>query len=215
MTNAIEAINDPDRFGSEFITNFAATVATPSVIAQTARTVDPTLRETKPDETIGLGKTELLFKEIQNKIKARTPGFSDTLPPKIGLWGEAIAFEGGLGPDLISPIYTRKWKNDFITQEVLRLDANPGFIPRDAFGTDLSPEEFKILSQIAGKSARQFIEPIILSPTWDTVPDALKKTMIDQIFESSRALARAKVLPMIAKRVGKTKRLEAEEFSGR
>lgn len=215
MTNAIEAINDPDRFGSEFITNFAATVATPSVIAQTARTTDPVLRETKPDETIGLGKTELLFTEILNKIKARTPGFSDTLPPKIGLWGEAIAFEGGLGPDLISPIYTRKWKDDFITQEVLRLDASPGFIPRDAFGTDLSPAEFKTMSELAGRSARNVAESIVLSPTWDTLPDVAKKLVFDEIFKSSRALARAQILPEIAGRVKETKRQEAEAFGGR
>ena len=213
MTNAIEAINDPDRFGSEFITNFAATIATPSIIAQTARTTDPTLRETRPDETIGLGKTELLFQEILNKIKARTPGFSDTLPPKIGLWGEAISFEGGLGPDIISPIYTRKWKNDFITQEILRLDASPGFIPRQAFEVDLSPEEFTQLSQIAGKSARKFLESIVLSPAWDTMPDALKKLTIEQTFKSSRDLARARILPLLVGRVKEASKTKAKKFT--
>jgi hypothetical protein len=46
------------------------------------------------------------------KIYAATPGLSSTLPNDVNIWGEEIIYEGGLGPDIITPIYTNTPKYD-------------------------------------------------------------------------------------------------------
>jgi hypothetical protein len=48
-----------------------------------------------------------------NKIYGSTPGLSKDLPADVNIWGEEIQYEGGLGPDLVTPIYTNTPKFDF------------------------------------------------------------------------------------------------------
>ncbi len=40
-----------------------------------------------------------------NKIMSATPGLASNLPIDVNVWGEEIRYEGGLGPDIITPIY--------------------------------------------------------------------------------------------------------------
>lgn len=46
------------------------------------------------------------------KIYGATPGLSKNLPADVNIWGEEIHYEGGLGPDIVTPIYTNTPKFD-------------------------------------------------------------------------------------------------------
>lgn len=189
ISDAIEAINDPDRNGEGYIRKLAGTVV-PSVSAQIAREVDPVLRDTTADPLSDFKTIE----GIINQIKSRIPGFSDRLPARIDMWGEPIVFEGGLGPDLISPIYTKNWRNDKPTQELLRLDVIPGRLKREIGGAELKPEEFKEMSILAGKMMRSLMEPFINSSGYDKIPDLAKEKTLEQMMRASRDFANAKML---------------------
>lgn len=47
-----------------------------------------------------------IWERTINKIYGGTPGLSADLPADVNVWGQDIIYEGGLGPDIITPIYT-------------------------------------------------------------------------------------------------------------
>jgi hypothetical protein len=56
---------------------------------------------------------------IIEKIQSRIPGWSDSLPPRRNIFGEPIVLSGGLGPDIMSPIYTSSDKHDPVAEEIV------------------------------------------------------------------------------------------------
>ncbi len=187
ISNAIGAVDNPDRNGEAYIRRLAGTIV-PSISAQLARVVDPVLRDVRPDPEL-----EGAFRTIQgiiNVIKSRIPGWSKTLPPQIDMWGDPIVFEGGLGPDIISPLYVKTWKNDLPTQELLRLDVIPGALRDTIGGAKLTREEFKDMSVVAGKTMRGLMENFINSPGYKNLPDIGKESALRVIMRVSRDFAR-------------------------
>ena len=110
MSEMIHAMDDPDRYGPNYIKQFAGT-AIPTGIAQIERTMYPELSD---------ARTAL------DAIKSRVPGFSNDLPTRRNVWGEKITFNGALGPDLISPIFTSSEKDSPIDKEILRMAKSGG-----------------------------------------------------------------------------------------
>jgi hypothetical protein len=92
-------------------------------LGQMARLDDPVMREVN---------------SILDAFKAKIPGLSSTLPPRRNLWGEPIMLEGGLGPDLISPIYTTTNKLDSVAQELARLQIPVGMPGKNIEGVPLT-----------------------------------------------------------------------------
>lgn len=81
-----------------------AGTAVPSGVAQLERTLSPELSATQG---------------IIEKMKSRIPGFSDDLPPRRNIFGEPIVLSGGIGPDIMSPLYTSTDKKDKIADEIV------------------------------------------------------------------------------------------------
>jgi hypothetical protein len=102
MSDIIQAMDDPDRYGDRYLKKLFGTVV-PTGVAQVERVMSPEMKEVT---------------DYIDAIKARTPGWSDTLPRRRNLWGEAIRFEGGIGPDIASPIYTSRAKASPIDKEL-------------------------------------------------------------------------------------------------
>lgn len=85
-----------------------AGTAVPSGVAQLERTLSPELSATQG---------------IIEKLKSRIPGFSDDLPPRRNIFGEPIVLSGGIGPDIMSPLYTSTDKKDAIADEIVAQQA--------------------------------------------------------------------------------------------
>lgn len=117
VSEAISALDSPERYGQRFLQNYAKSLV-PTGVAQIERISDPVLRERYSEKGFWF--------ETYNSIKERVPGWSKTLPPRRNLWGEPIIPEGGLGPDIISPIYTSTVKESPIDEELIRLKAGIG-----------------------------------------------------------------------------------------
>jgi hypothetical protein len=102
ISDVIHAIDEPLRYGERYVQRLAGTLV-PTLVAQISATQDPYFRE---------ASTAL------EAIKARTP-WSDTLFVRRDLWGHPVKREGGLGPDLLSPIWTSSAKGDAIDKELV------------------------------------------------------------------------------------------------
>lgn len=175
ISDVLSAADDPERFGSAFIKRLAGSVAVPTGVAQIARTMDPTARET-PD--------------ILSTIQSRLPGLSDNLLPKRDVWGRPIVNEGGLGPDIVSPIWTSADKNDPITREALRVDAT---ISKPQKG-DLTAEQYDRLQEVSGSVGRKWLGQLIASPEYQALDTESQADEIGDVMKRARKAAKAAVL---------------------
>ena len=106
-----------------------------TAMSQVTRLHDPVMREVHG---------------IVDAFKAKIPGLSDTLPPRRNLWGEPIHLDGGLGPDLISPIYTSSKKLDPVSEELVRLELPVEMPMRQIDRVPLAPQEYDAFVVLAG-----------------------------------------------------------------
>ena len=81
----------------------ASVVPYTSLLSAVERQVDPTLRSAFT---------------VVDEIRSRTPGFSEDLPPRRNMFGEPIVLEGGIGPDIMSPVYVSSDKKDRVADEL-------------------------------------------------------------------------------------------------
>lgn len=175
ISDLLSAADDPERFGSAFIKRLAGSVAVPTGVAQIARTMDPTARET-PD--------------IASAIQNRIPGLSDNLLPKRNVWGQPMVNEGGVGPNLLSPIWSSTDRKDPITREALRVDAT---ISKPKKG-DLTVEQYDRLQEVAGSVGRKWLGQLIASPEYQALDTESQADEIGDVMKRARKAAKAAVL---------------------
>jgi hypothetical protein len=122
VSSLIEAVEDPERYGSTFAKKFVGSVAVPNIVAAAARATDPYVRETAPVESKipGLGY-------VLPTIKSRIPGVSRTLPKMRYGTGEPIKREESPLSLMLSPIRYRREKGKEAELERLMLDI--GYAP--------------------------------------------------------------------------------------
>lgn len=113
LSEAIQAMEDPDRYGNRYIQNYARTLI-PTGIAQVERAIDP--------------EQEAVYSMV-DALKSRVPYLSNELPPRRDQWGKPETFQYGEGKrswgetafSLMSPIYISKGKDSPIDKELTRL----------------------------------------------------------------------------------------------
>lgn len=175
ITDALEALKDPERYSGNFIKRLIGSATVPTGSAQIARTIDRTMRET-PD--------------IASYMSSRMPGQSDQLLPKRDVWGQPIVSEGGVGPDILSPIWTSTDRNDPITQEALRVGAK---VSKPDKG-DMTPEQYDRLQPVVGNLARRWIGELIASPEYQVMDRDSQADEIGDLMSEARKAAKAHVL---------------------
>lgn len=171
-----------------------------SGVAAVARLVDPTVKDVQ---------------SITDGIFARLPGFSKLVPAQQNLWAEQIHLDGGLGPDIISPLYTKSIKPHPASEEMTRLEMSVAMPGRTIFGpapagdplrpvkpsdgVPLEPDEYaKYVRLSAGvgipglPTLRQAIESLIATPGYKTDmtdgPDGTKQREIRKIIRVYREM---------------------------
>ena len=166
VSDALEAITDPDKGGGRFVHRFVGSWI-PAGVAQVERVMDPTTRDTYGPTS--RGEPNALIREAKSmlrEMRSRTPGLSSDLPPRLNLWGDPILLGGGLGPDIISPIYTSIEKASPADDEILRNRVSISMPPRFLYGSrpsedipmkdesartgiPLTPKEYDFLVRVA------------------------------------------------------------------
>lgn len=171
MSGLIEAVNDPSRYADSWIERLVSSAAVPGIAAQTARTVDPTMREAEG---------------ILDSVRARVPGLSQSLPARRDIWGEAITSEGGLGPDIISPMRVSTRKDEPINRALLSAGVHVSRPRREWHKRRLSPQEYSEFQEMAGRLAKQRIGSVIGGPVWAVEDQEGRQKEVTDILRTAR-----------------------------
>jgi Mn-dependent DtxR family transcriptional regulator len=121
VASLVEAVQDPERYGSTYAKKMIGAMAVPNLLATAARAIDPTIRDTSQMELPGgLGY-------IVPPIMARVPGLSQQLPSRLSGTGEPVQREEGPFSRFFSPFRYTKEKGSEADLERAFLRA--GYIP--------------------------------------------------------------------------------------
>jgi hypothetical protein len=105
---------------------------------------------------------------------------------------------GGLGPDIISPIYTSTASKDKLTNEMVRLKLEIPMPTRKVRGTELTPQQYWGFVAAAGQPAKAVLDKIVSQPGWDEIGqrpggNELQEDIIRRTVDQFRELARARL----------------------
>jgi hypothetical protein len=178
LSDLVEAVSDPDRYGENYIRKLAGTVI-PTGLAQAARAQDPVLREART---------------VLDVIKSRIPGLSQTLLPRYDVFGQPIVLEGSAGPDFLSPIYESRIKDDPVVRELLELKIFPAKLQRKIRGAELSDKQYAELQIMAGTTMKQILDRAVATPNWGKQLPFARSEYIKKVVEKTRDNARMMML---------------------
>ena len=142
--------------------------------------------------------------DMIDRIKSRIPGMSEGLPPRRNIFGEVIVPSGGLGPDIISPIYTNEVKDNPVADEMVRQQVPIGMPRRTVNGVELDAEQYdQYVLYYAGEGLGKGIPKLktalgnlVKSAGYRTAtdgPDGGKSLLIRSIFANYRSAAQKKL----------------------
>jgi hypothetical protein len=178
LAGLLNAIESPEQYGPQYVQGLAGTVI-PTGVAQLSKVADPILRDTQ---------------SLMDRIKTRIPGYSKTLPPRRNLFGEPITLTGGLGPDLVSPIYTGQRTGNKAAEEMVRLRMTPGLPQREIAGVALTPEQYSEYVWLAGRHLQSTVEIIMTTRQYQSLNDENRVRFIEKTIRRLREDAREQML---------------------
>ena len=120
---------------------------TGSLTATVERTMNPLASDVKPSEAdtenaLQTSNTMKGFYEAVNRAKSRNPFFSDSVPPKLNLWGEAMHQCHNGAWCFISPIRVQSTKGSVVDQEMVELGLGLRMPSRTQKGVKLTSDQY-------------------------------------------------------------------------
>lgn len=222
LASTVEALSDPARAAEGWAQRLAGSLV-PAVVAAGTRLEDPYVREVY---------------SMMDAIRARTPGLSDNLPPKLDMWGRPVSYASGYGKvfDALSPVQSSGSVQEPIDKELLAQGINLPMPSRktsfDGVTVDLgqNPKAYARYVQLAGNElkhpawgmgAKDLLNSIVtgqhpLSQIYQIRsdgPDGGKDVFIRDIVRQYRDMARKQVLtefPDLADQVTEKKQAQRE-----
>lgn len=168
-----------------------------SAMRSVERVMDPTLRMGFDQES---GVMDYL-----KKAQAGIPNYSEDLPPRRNIWGDVVVLDGGIGPDIMSPVYqsTENKGREFVVNEMLAQKALFGMPRREIRGVKLTDWQYNLYIQyaagieIGGPSLYDSLQAKIMSEKYQRGTNGKtgsKYSAIRGIIEQYREKARRKML---------------------
>ena len=172
--------------------------AYPTVFGQTARTIDPIRRNTYDTNRL---------KQFTNELKAKTPGLSMTLEPKLDVFGREQK-QGNALQQFISPGYWSAKTNDKATQEIARLYKSvkdTSILPKVAPTTisskgkeaKLTPKQVTEFQRIMGDKNHSDISRLVSSPAYRNASEENKAKQLSKIVKHNYDDTKEKYLPSL------------------
>lgn len=190
ISEMMRTFDDPDRYGGRYLQNYLKSLI-PTGVAQIERAMSPEM--------------EAVY-GYMDALKSRIPGYSDELPPRRNIWGEPIVLSGGLGPDIMSPVYMSEKKYSPIDEEMLRLK-RPISMPKrkmslEGISIELTPHEYSyfmvLMNDIkldsTGKVLKTSLNELLRDPEYKNASDENKYVRIRERIEEARELAKRRLL---------------------
>lgn len=209
------ASSDPEannRKAQRWIERMAGSLV-PAGVAQVERTIHP-----------GLSATQ----GIVEKIQSRLPGYSGDLPPRRNIFGEPIVLSGGLGPDIMSPIYTSVDKDEPVADEIVKQQTLVRMPLKSIQGVELDTNQYDRYIQLYSGKDNRFVQMPLkakLSETFRTNgyinategQEGGKSVFIRSIFEAYRETAKQQMIeefPELRMNIMKLKSQRVESLTG-
>ena len=218
LGDIMEAINSPVDKAGDALRRFTVSlvpIVGASGLRQVARTgvpgliaADPTLKDAR---------------SMMDAVLERVPGYSSTVRPRLNLWGEPITLGGGLGPDIVSPLYTKSAAPQPVSDEMVRQgvsvsmparsidgrapsEKDPLREPRASDGVPLEDDEYEKYVKLAAghglgegiPTLKEAVAALIASPGYQAIeangPDSKKAEAIRQLIAKYRTAAQGKLI---------------------
>ena len=154
---------------NQYLTELAVGMVMPSIVRQTAKVIDPTLK-VKRDGS--------LPENIRDGFVAVTPWLSKTLEPRFSPLGKKIVRQNALGN--VFAIKISKESSDPVVKELASIGFFPGSGSRFQ-NINLTEKEKNELNEIAGKQLYKTTLQMLSNPEWKTLDKADKIKVIRRI----------------------------------
>lgn len=173
VKDMFDAIYHPDEHFDSWVTQFVAQWTPYSIgLGQVARSIDPYQRETRDLSTAS---------EILNQLKAHTPLWSQTLPPKRDMFGEPITTGSGT---------VDRYANDPVVKRMDELHIGLAPVERKIRGVPLTPQQYDDYARISGRMAKMELDAIVGSgPAFGMMPPETQIKSIKEIVSRARESA--------------------------
>lgn len=132
-----------------------------------------------------------------DKLMAKVPGFSEGLPPKRNILGEAQMYEEGYWNQMFNISPGRERTGDSkVLEEVARLKVDVSGTERfkRINGVDISLEQRDYWAREWGKLNKRTLEPKVNGAQWDKLPDGKKAHILELALTKNREAARRKTV---------------------
>lgn len=128
-----------------------------------------------------------------DRIRSRIPGLSETLAPRRDIFGRPVQGEGGLGPDMVTPIWTMTARNDPTIKALLYADIGISPPARKVRGRELTPAEYSAYSETIGSIAKPQLDALVATSVWDRMAGDDREEAVDRIMRAARKEARDQI----------------------
>ena len=180
LSNLFDAWGDPERHGQRLVNGIASGFVPFSSLGKAINnSLDPTLRN---PENIG------------DAVSAVIPGMTSKIPPIYDIWGKKVTSDSGPIESLFNPIRHSEKSTDKATQEVERLNVQPGSIHKSVGNIELEGPIYHMAQQFRGIYAKQMIDAKVNEPNWERRPDIEKAEILTKMFVEAGTKARAQLL---------------------
>lgn len=186
LSNAIQAITDPGRYGENFLEQYASSLV-PKAVGQVVTAADPHKREVNG-----------IFDAIQSQL----PFLREKLLPKRDVWGEPQKNDRWFA---VLPVATSDVSQEKVRTEAARLHLAIADAPRFAMErapfsakekrVDLTEPQRDIFREVSGKNAMEILAPIVNSSDWSQIPDFAKAEVYKKVIEGARKQGMYSALP--------------------
>lgn len=194
LADAAELVKDPMGAGSKYVTDLAASVV-PNIVAKGAQTIDPTVRDTRPEKSGFAGVPE----EIRKKVTARLPGLSSTLPERRSGTGVVAERQGNALTRFASPIQPSREKAGADFERLLvDIDAVPSPAGKNlrvkgVGEVRLTDAEHELI-QNADLETTERLRRLVRAPSFRNLDPETQRKQIRQAYDRARDRARGKVM---------------------
>ena len=176
----IQAIEDPGRYGERYIQNFASSFVPYSVgMAQMARASDPYSRQART---------------VLDSIRAKVPGMSEDLFPRLDIWGQPIPSRDALVAAGATAIYEQRMSQDPVNIALVQIGIGIAPVDRTIRNVRLTDQQYDDFARIAGRMAKQRLDVFVRSPDWRYWPVGVRVDAVKAIVEHCREAARGMVM---------------------
>ena len=185
LSDTIEMINDPDRYGEATIQRFVSSFV-PTFSYYERKADDPVIRDVQSFSDAFANR----FPEVMSSAGFRT---SEELPAKRNIFGEIRKFTPTYAPlgGRYSPVKVSNVTNDYVFNELVKLDYVPPMPKRKIGDVDLTPEQYEtLLSLQQNYGTKNIMTNLILSPGYKKLTKQKKIEALSDIFRRTQRKAR-------------------------